>query len=226
MTQEDEILVTGLGDAIGMAGAAVAKSEQGSTVSVSTYLHNKPSVDSFFIHHPKITLKYIPYLPPEEAHQHLQSFIGNLNDQEAETPELAKYDFYLRTYIRMGVDFRHRWDSCPLDKAADSVEQVYVPFEDYTFIHECPSRGFIINRDILPEGPIVFPQPLPDRSILAFKQLARNCRRAYVIDSCFFHFLESLELDPSIELYLVRHARSYCPGIHDYATRHKWTEIW
>lgn len=223
MTLHD-ILASGLGDAIGMAGAAVARHNSGSKVTFRTMGKNIVSVLSFFANYPEIEVTGLPVMPAGWEEQQLDGFIGGLNAQARICPEVEKLDFLHRSYLGMGVEYAHRWLSSPIPDACHLVAQDVVEAKDYIFIHDDPKRGFNIDRNKLPKGVFFSPGSNRIKSILSFRDAILGARELHVIDGPFFLLADTFDLPG--KNFLHRYPRSYCEGFHDYATRNKWTEVW
>jgi hypothetical protein len=103
-------------------------------------------------------------------------------------------------YAQAKVEFSNRWDSFLVDSLNERADQlrILLRLEDdpYVFIHEDPSRGFIIKRNLLPEGIRVI-SPLPPSSgydIWDYGEVLRQADEIHVIESSFAAFVESLDI--------------------------------
>lgn len=226
--EEDPNLIkmyaAGLGDCIGTSGAVVVLMDSGRKVQLTVPDVNMPSVSSFFVDYPDLELVSDPPLSLELCTKKLDDFVGNLNAQAIAHPEASKLDFVRRSYLMMGIEYKHRWISCPIPKASVQVEQFPVEVDDYIFLHDDPVRSFNIDRNKLPKGNAFYPGRDTSKSILSFRDAILNAREVHVMDGPFFHFADQFVLEG--KLFLHRYPKQYMPGFNDYQTLNKWTDVW
>jgi hypothetical protein len=120
--------------------------------------------------------------------------------------------------------YAERWNSSPVAKACEKVEQLPVPSGEYLFLHDDPNRKFLINRKFLPDLPIYRPSFVVGQSVLALKDVLENAVECHFMDSCMFHLAESLK--PKGRLYLHRYPRPYNAFANNYKTAHRWNDVW
>ena len=208
----------GLGDLIVLSGAAVTMAKiHGKLVLTSTSKYKK-EFEKIFVDHPEITLDVVL----SRAGEFVKSDISEnllLHDETisfVNTP----LDEFERTYKHFGIPYEHRWSECPIESACSRVEQMAVPDRKYAFVHDDPDRGYRIDLERLPDLTCYHPSSFERESILEFKDLLENATEVHVIDSVFFHLVESLK--PKGKLFFHRYSRPYNRRYNDYKTRYKW----
>jgi hypothetical protein len=219
-----DLLATGLGDCIGMAGAAVAKHKMGHPVRFRTLGKNMVSVLSFFRSYPEIEVTGLPQTTQEWQETQLKEFVDGLNAQAVIAPQIERLDFLHRSYIKMGVEYAHRWVSSPIPEASFHVEQDQVDAKDYIFVHDDRSRGFSLDYSRLPKGNVFRPGNNRLKSILCYRDAMLGARELHLMDGPFFLLADTFPLQG--KNFLHRYPRTYCEGFHDYATQNKWVEVW
>lgn len=196
----------GLGDAIIMAGAAVALSNRHAGLVFPCYERNMKSLVSFFRFHPDIMV--LP-VEDEEDMLHLAKLhqdggviaVGHYSNAAA-LPEESFDEWMYRT---AGVPFPARWAACPLKLAAMEVKQIRTDLVDkgiHSFLHDDPLRGFEIAKATDREFRYVHPAFYENQeSILAFANILAKVPEIHVINSAFLHLSESLETNGELFFY-------------------------
>ena len=208
----------GLGDLIVLSGAAVMLEKiHGSLVLTSTDKY-KAEFERIFADYPNIKLDVI--LTREG--QFIKDDISENLLFHDETISLVgtPLDEFERTYKHFGIPYEYRWDACPIEKACGSVKQLPVPEGKYAFIHDDTGRGYCLNRKRLPNMALYHPDNADNESILSFKDVLEHAAEIHLIDSVFFHLVESLK--PKGRLFFHRYARPYNRRYNDYKTRYTW----
>lgn len=222
--------VTGIGDCLACAGAAVYLAWRYGKFMVPyepQYVGYETSVRQIFASNPEVSV-----VPIEEAIEICQvlgsipewmELIIHYDDKERSTYGLDNYQWL---YHAAGVPYHERWDSNPIPEAAKLVKQIPVPDEPYVFWHDDPSRGMLITRGTEDVGDLKIIKP--DRSlgypILAYKDLVENAVLGLFMNSSFFHLAEQSE--PKGKLVLMHYARGmYLPWRDEFQTKHEWTIV-
>ena len=211
----------GLGDAILLSGAAVVLAQRHGGLRFPCYPRYYESVCSFFFHHPEIQVYQVSErageywgLPAESSFTKegtvLKSghYLVNGTRSDISFPELF--------YQQLGVDYSHRWASCPIAEAAAHFTDLDLFCE--TFVHDDAARGFHVHKGL--EGKTVY-RPPGGGTILRYASAIDQAAEIDCMDSSFYHFIESLP-KPRGKLFYHRYARSYQPGWFDYPRKHPW----
>jgi hypothetical protein len=229
----------GLGDSILLSGAAVELAKRHGKLRVPAYAQYLESVKSFYVNHPEIEVYSVDN--PEGSHWgcppvtcfevigepiYCGLYANAIGAKSASFPEWF--------YRQLGVDYSHRWDSCPIQNAWEKSGPIVLKTNE-VFVHDDAERGFNITKGI-PEGvffrpmnPIFkiksgsFASSLSALGILQYSFAIAQAAEVHVIDSCFYHLAESL--DTFGQLFLHRYARSYSSPWNDYPTRKKWNIV-
>lgn len=136
-------------------------------------------------------------------------------------------------YRQLGIDFRHKWDSCPIWDAYQSGKLTDLSTEEGTiFIHDDvkhesvtrpESLGIDRSRPEVGVGRVLVPdRSVGTGSILRWIPALLSAREIHLIDSAFLNLCEALPLDPCIPKFIHHYARppQPCGGV---TTRHNWT---
>jgi hypothetical protein len=209
----------GLGDCIVQTGMARTLAARHGAIGFPCYERYLVSVKSFFVNDPEIEVYTLPHeegwdwgSPPGWVYDRRIESYGM-----AESPRLyagnysgrgTDWDFTSSFYLHMDVPYGDRFDKCPIFEAAKSVEQLPVEFPyslKRLFLHDDPERNFIINRYVL-RREAYRPQFSTKISILAYYDLIMAAEEIHVIDSAFFHFINSLPFVPG-KLFLHMYPR-------------------
>jgi hypothetical protein len=230
----------GLGDSIVQAPLAIAISERDGPVAFPAYKTYMASVESFFVHHPLVTVYQIPDYQkrpdwpwggaPEKVFAASIAAAG----MNGATPIRAGIykgrlmeDFSKTFYRDTNVPYSVRFEKCPIKEAAKLVKQVepVFPNERKIFLHDDPSRNFRIKR-LIPTGEMTF-RPNPHESHLSclrYADVIRAAKEIHVIDSGFFWLVNALLVGEPITAQLFFHCYPRWPhhkGFR-YETRLPW----
>jgi hypothetical protein len=208
---------TGIGDVIALAAAAVILAERNGGILLPVKLEYLASIKSIFVNHPEVEFIDAGLFCKNPTPNNL--FISKTDLWLRDTG----IDQYQRIYQHFGIPYSERWDSSPVLKACEKVEQIPVPdVGPYKFMHDDQDRGYRIDLAKVQDGtPIYVPKVVEGRSILAYKDLLENATKIHVIDSSFYHLTE--QLNPRGRLFFHRYARgNYQAMNNDYEMRHAW----
>src|SRR5258708_974030 len=207
----------GLGDTIIQAGLFVELYKREGLIAIPAYYKYAHSVRSIFKNYPQIEVYTLPHedgwdfgSPPDTAYDVCQSWTGYDTKNEI---RLGVYhsdigeDFTKSYYRQAGIDYNKRWDSDPIPIAACHYDRQWewLPGINRNFLHDDPKRGYnitkLINRDNCAIAGGNYPMT---SSILSYFDIIRTARKICVIDSCFFHLVESLykDLNPECDLQI------------------------
>src|SRR6267142_6131323 len=168
----------GLGDLILLSGAVVTLLRRHGSLRIYCYAAHEASVRSFFAVYPNLRIVPVPRgaspygLPEESALRPTVDgpiirccFYRNQSiRRDISFPELF--------YSQLGVDYKERWASCPLEEAAATVPQLET--EIPVFVHDDAVRGFRIVREV--DGQAVYRPFESGESILQFVQILRRAK--------------------------------------------------
>lgn len=126
-------------------------------------------------------------------------------------------------YDQAGIDFNNRWDAFEVPRNPEKESQLFrllgCQNGKYIFLHEDPSRNFVINREYLPQD-IRIISPLPNKEdffLVDYRLVIEQAFQVHVIESSFAAFIESIATD--IPLFAHRYARHH--ALNDF--RHEFT---
>ena len=213
----------GLGDSIMMAGAAVVLSQRFGKLRVPTSPRYIESVKSFYVNHPEIEVYAVE--PPIGQHwgrPPIESFhiegMAIMCGHYLEWPSECNKSFAEWMYAQLEIDYRHRWDSCPIPLACESVKQIEV--HPTVFVHEDAARGFTILKSISKDA---YHPVFGKSSMLEHACAIRNAGEIHCIDSSMYHLIECL--DTNANLFLHRYSRCYRKVWFDFPSRKKWNIV-
>ena len=135
--------------------------------------------------------------------------LGYLGEQFLKPENLFRFDENF--YRQASIPFNHRWDSFSFPRReieeAEISRQLIPSAGNYIFLHEDRSRGFTIDRALLPEGiPIVEPRESPNQFFVTdYASIILGASQIHVIESSFAALIEGLS--PKCELFAHRYAR-------------------
>ena len=209
----------GLGDGILQAGAFVVASERYGKIAVPCYEQYYESTRSFFAAHPLISIYTLQHKfgfdwgsPPE---WHWKARIKEAGMDGVAPLRCGVYaggideDFSASFYRHLAIPYAARWERCPLPEAWKEVEQLTLsrwPGDGKkVFLHDDPIRGFVIRRGV--NRTEAFHPSISDinQSILRYIDLIHEADEIHVIDSVFFHLVNSFR--PRAKLFLHQYPR-------------------
>lgn len=209
----------GLGDAIICAPIIARLATEHNEVYIPSWHSNIQSVESLFVNYPNVKVR--PFCGNPDAYR--ENWMGNgdlkLGHENKNMPQLPDESFVQWFFRQAGMTEEERWKWCPIQKAAESVEQyegAYEPFSQMIFVHEDQARGFV-TKGTMNKG--VWPALNSGRSILAHVKALAECKQIHCIDSSFLHLAEAVETTG--KLFYHQYAR---PNSTDnYKFRKQWT---
>lgn len=211
----------GLGDIILLSGAIVRLTQRHGKLRIYCYAHHYASVVSFFKH--CVGVHIVPLasppglygVPEESALVGVDGPVMRSGHYAEKSFGPADKSFPELFYQQLGVPWVERWSASVINQAASWIDSEEVCD---VFVHDDTSRGFVITR--LNSSDVYRPSD-GGNSILRHATALRSAREIHVIDSCFYHLVESLE-GINARLFLHRYARAFIPIWNDYPRRHKW----
>lgn len=216
----------GLGDHI-ICAPIVARmaSETSDKVVLPCWVHNKQSVESFFVNYPNV------FVVPIEKESQLKDFEPGLRlGHYSDIPRNDGEDFISWFYRQADFPLEERDKWCPLHSAAQVMSDSFVAigepdqfgrrFQDnspFIFKHDDSTRGYVF-RESNPKSLPVY-KPHDKGSIFVWYHLIKTATEIHCIDSSFLHLADALPTTG--RLYFHRYARS---GDHNknLALRKKW----
>jgi hypothetical protein len=219
----------GLGDIILLAGAIVRLVERHGKLRIFCYAGHYASVVSFFERTPGIHIVPLHCPPgqygvPEESalaacldggDQVLRS--GHYHSEPTQSQSGPTKSFPELFYEQLGIPWSERWTASPINRAASWAKPIESDCQ--VFVHDDASRRLCISRGI--EGKELYRPAEGGGSILRHASAIRSAKEIHVIDSSFYHLVESLS-PISAKLYLHRYARAFIPIWNDYPRQHQW----
>jgi hypothetical protein len=208
----------GLGDAIICAPIAVKYSQQYEKVYVPAYDRNVVSVKSFFVNHQNIEV--IPQYLKVKAQ------VLNLGFNNEGFPRLPHESFDQWFYRQAGMEIEDKERFNPFPEAAKGINtKTNIPenISDLVFVHDDITRGFVIDKNLLPEGNKYSPFPNYDRSVLSFHKDILKAKEIHCIDSSFLHLCDALPTTG--KLYWHRYARNFVHVLHEVKLTKQWEII-
>lgn len=123
-----------------------------------------------------------------------------------------KYDEVF--YDQVGVDFEKRWSSFDYPRNIELEEKLFkecfnLTESEYVFLHDDPTRGRLINRDLLPQDKkIITPhQKFWDADILDYRYVLENAFEIHCVNSSFADLMDSFDLSKVKRLCIHEYAR-------------------
>lgn len=136
---------------------------------------------------------------------------------------LETYRFDECFYKQIGLNFQRRWDDFYVDRdiaAEQKLMQEYgLEKNNYIFIHDDHDRGYKISESLLPADIKHFRPDSREKNIFNYCTIIENARQVHVMDSCFKHVADSLQLNN--ELFYHVYVRS-SDNHHMTGSRNKW----
>jgi hypothetical protein len=138
-------------------------------------------------------------------------------------------DFTASFYKHLNVPYEARWDKSPLLEAWKSVEQlhpgeVYPPGRKKIFLHDDPSRGFVIHKLVARSEAFIPDFSNWEQSILRYVALLFDADEIHVIDSAFFHLANTFA-NLKAKLFLHQYPRWPRPIGFRYPSRLNWRYV-
>lgn len=99
-------------------------------------------------------------------------------------------------YKQIGLDFKKRWTDFYIERDQNKEETLYQkinPPEKYIFLHDDPSRNFVIDQKhiINKNLKIIKPDLKLSSNIFEYAKVLENATEIHCIDSCFRLFADS-----------------------------------
>ena len=121
-------------------------------------------------------------------------------------------------YNQVGIDFQKRWDSFFYPRNIDNEMKMFndcfnLVKNEYIFLHDDPTRGRVINIDLLPKGiKIITPhQKFWDADILDYRYILENAREIHCVNSSFSDMMDAFDLSKVNRLCIHEYARTNDP---------------
>jgi hypothetical protein len=101
-------------------------------------------------------------------------------------------------YDQVGVPFNLMWDNFYFKRDMKKEKEIYhslgLEGVDYVFLHDDPTRNFIINRKYLPDIRIVHLIELPDISILDTLYLVEKAKEVHMTNTGLVSFVDQMAI--------------------------------
>jgi hypothetical protein len=213
------ICIKKLGDNIVLSGAVVYLAQQHGSIIVCCPEEIFPSVRSLYANYTNILT--VPY--SRDQFQFMPSGLDYISFCQSDYHNnviVGGESWVKYMYRKLGVDFKHRYDLCPVADAARHVHQVEWPM-GVAMVHDLPSSPV----RIFPRYPIEIQRVEDDgSSILRYCCAIEDACELHFMDSSFMNLAECLQ--PTGGLYIHRYVKPYLSkGAGDCSPRHNWIEV-
>lgn len=111
-------------------------------------------------------------------------------------------------YTQVGLPFNKRWDDFLVDRDVYREFNLYREVigdnnNEYIFLHEDPSRGYIINREYITNKylPVITPKVEYTNNIFDYLEIIENAKEVHCIDSSFKNMIDSVTLNSKGKLF-------------------------
>jgi hypothetical protein len=215
----------GLGDLIVLSGAIVHLASHCGGVRVPVLDYNLVNAKAIFIDHAEVELFLVSGdRELRETYRHVPNSLPCywVRVEGVITDPTVSWDVWM--YEQLSVEFRHRYDSNPIEEAALKYSQLEFK-EPYYLVHDDAERQFDIRY--APWHPVVQTHRIFksfDLPILCWVEAIRQAKELHFIDSSCWHLAESMYIEDTRKdrFYLHRYPRLRKPVWHDVHTRYHW----
>lgn len=228
----------GLGDLILLCPIAIYLLRDYERVYFPTSKHYSDSVRSFFLFHPRVKVFECDSYPEPYRNCAIHGDVFRTGfygyDRPVTLPIDNNISFAENFYKQVGLDYSIRWDYSPIPELARRLYNAKLsnPNTKYSFVHEDLGRGFRINPIHLKMYNVIKPDQ-PQGSILGYLPFINNAWQIHAIDGPVRHLIESIDINPAIQLYYHRYARPVRNNLYgngrwndiDEPTRKKWIVV-
>jgi hypothetical protein len=121
-------------------------------------------------------------------------------------------------YNQVNVDFQKRWDSFYYERDINAEMKMFnecfnLKKNEYIFLHDDPTRGRVINKELLPNDlRIITPhQKFWDADILDYRYILENAKEIHCVNSSFADLMDSFDLSKVNRLCIHEYARTEDP---------------
>jgi hypothetical protein len=193
----------GLGDALICAGLVTYLSKN-EDIIIPCYEHNFVSVKAIHAGNPRVQVAIF-----KDANE------ANEFATKRSSLTLTGENFPKGFYEQAGVDWKERWDSCPVWNAS-GAESIYIN-RDIIFIHDDAERGFNIDVGGIRIKNVGSP-------ILTYIPFLVGCIEIHCIDSSFLHLTECIPTEKFLNSPKFFYHKSARLNSTDYAgcLKHNW----
>ena len=130
-------------------------------------------------------------------------------------------------YLQAGLDFEKRWSEFHYPRDPEAEYELFrqvcgdTKEGEYIFFHEDASRGFAINRNLIPDGLKLVTPGINNQHTLGsddngrffqYGYILENAASIHCIESAFAALADSLSLPDSVEKHAHRYARPEAPS--------------
>lgn len=134
-------------------------------------------------------------------------------------------------YDQAKLPFQKRWESFYFPRNLSSEEKAYSSLNliknNYIFLHEDPTRSYVINRDLIHlKLPIICPTlPIEKYNFFDYILILENAAEIHCIESSFAAFVESVPLQA--KKFAHRYARAHAANDfrHEFTYLSEWTVL-
>jgi len=146
-------------------------------------------------------LKIIP-IPNDE---YVRSYLSFINKEDYELIEIGfgkrelREKYFDRDFYRIAnVPFDYRWENFFVKRNYEAENKLFEALgllqKEYVFIHDDPTRGFIIDKKYIANKNIKIVKPHKTNNIFEWCQVLENAKEIHCIDSSFRLIADSLKL--------------------------------
>lgn len=114
----------------------------------------------------------------------------NLTMFRENRPHYLKHGHLFDTcfYHYAAVPFTQKWQSWNYRR--DRSIEIAAPPKPYALIHDDPSRGYCIRRELLPDMPVHHVREWRTSNVFALRQIAEEADEIHVINSAFLNLFD------------------------------------
>ena len=138
---------------------------------------------------------------------------------------INKYTFDECFYRQIGLKFTKRWNSFYVKRDHELEDRLYkdiIDGKDYAFIHDDPSRGYIISEKYInPNLKKIRPKNVDN--IFSYIKILENATEIHCMDSCFKHLADSFDMGNK-KLFYHLYVRSI-HNCHYTQSKNYWNKI-
>lgn len=124
-----------------------------------------------------------------------------------ENLNLHDYKFDESFYKQVNIPFTERWNSFKINRDLDKEKELFSKYEieenNYIFLHDDPSRGYVINRDFIQDKKLKVISPVIGytENMIDYSYIMENAKELHFMDSSFRLLFDSLDDKNQLSYY-------------------------
>jgi hypothetical protein len=115
------------------------------------------------------------------------------SDSDLMTPVKSQIDLYRNFYLRGGVPYWQRWNSCPIEQASKAVRQLPVPQKPMHSSTTALHAGWRSRKSICRRSGSIARIPIVAYRFSRTSKYLSMRPRSHCMDSSFYHLAESIQ---------------------------------